>query len=601
MSDDAKRDELARGDESHAPEPMDAGRASGLPLDRRAWMKTAAVLAGGAGSGLLGPAALGATPLAAAGPGTPGTPADSGVHVATPETAVVETTAGKVRGYTQDGVFIFKGMPYGETTAGENRFMPPKKVAPWAGVRPALAWGPVSPPSPRASWKNSEEQFLYNWDDGFPGEEMLNLNVWTRSINDGSKRPVMFWIHGGGYTFGSSHELPMLDGQNLALRHDIVYVSVNHRLNVFGYLDLSQIGGERYATSANVGMLDLVLALQWVRDNIARFGGDPNNVTIFGQSGGGSKVSTLMAMPAAKGLFHKAMVLSGPGIRQGEPEAANRLARAVLDELGLTSSQLDKLHALPWEQVLAAGLSAQAKLVAAAGPNAATPGTGRRVGWSPVMDGKVIPQHPFDPVAPAISANIPVLVGCTFHEFSNGINKPDAHLLTMEQLREQLSPRYGDRTGKIIEAAQKAVPGAPPFELGAIIATSGGFRSSTVLLAERKSAQNAAPVYLYWFGWKTKVLEGRPLAFHCQDMPFWFDHIDKCARQTGGTDEARALADRMSKAMAAFAHTGNPNHAGIPQWPAFKASPGATMVMDKGMAVRNDPDGELRSLTAARV
>ena len=591
MSDEANSVERARAIPANAEEVTPVAETTPLPLDRRAWMKTAAVLAGGvAGAGLVPPVAAAAENAATL------ASSDPGVHVATPENAIVETSAGKVRGYTQDGVFIFKGMPYGETTAGENRFMPPKKPTSWTGVRPALAWGPVAPPSPRAAWKNSEEQFLYNWDDGFPGEEMLNLNVWTPSINDRAKRPVMFWIHGGGYTFGSSHELPMLEGQNLAGRHDVVYVSVNHRLNVFGYLDLSRIGDERYASSGNVGMLDLVLALEWVRDNIARFGGDPGNVMIFGQSGGGSKVSTLMAMPAARGLFHKAMVLSGPGIRVGEPEPAHRLALATLDELGLTATQLDRLHALPWEQVLAAGLSAQAKL-AAAGPST-PPVSGRRTGWSPVMDGKVIPQHPFDPAAPAISANIPLMIGCTFHEFDHGINKPGAHLLTMEQLRARLTPQLGARTDAVIQAASQAVPGASPFELGAVIATTSRVRANTVLLAERKAAQKAAPVYVYWFGWKTKVLDGRPLAFHCQDMPFWFDHVDRCARQTGGTPEARALAARMSAAITAFARTGDPNHAGVPRWPAFRASPGATMVIDRDLVARNDPDGELRRLVA---
>ena len=595
MSDDAlQRGDAGRGparEQPAQPEVTPVLHMFEQPLDRRSWLKTAAVLAGGAAgsSTVTGCAEI---PHAAA-----GARADGASLVTTPENAVVETTAGKVRGYTRDGIYIFKGMPYGETTAGANRFMPPKQPVPWTDVRPAMAWGPVSPPSPRAAWRNSEEQFLYNWDDGFPGEEMLNLNVWTPSINDSGKRPVLFWIHGGGYTYGSSHELPMLDGQRLAQHHDVVYVSVNHRLNVFGYLDLSQIGGEPYATSANVGMLDLVQALEWVRDNIARFGGDPGNVTIFGQSGGGSKVSTLLAMPAAKGLFHKAMVLSGPGLRQGEPELSHRLAEAVLAELKLNGRQLDRLQMLPWEQVLAAGLSAQQKLSSSLPPG--PPGSGRRVGWSPVVDGKVIPQHPFDPVAPQLSVGIPLLIGCTFHEFDHGINKPQAHLLTLEQLQTNLKERFGARTDEVIAAAQQAVPNARPFELAAVIGTTGRFRANTVTLAERKAAQNGAPVHLYWFGWKTRVLDGRPLAFHCQDMPFWFDHVEKCAQQTGGTPEAHALAGKMSNALVAFARTGDPSHSGIPRWPAFTASTPETMVIDDVLEVRNDPDGELRRLVMA--
>jgi para-nitrobenzyl esterase len=558
-----------------------------LPIERRAWLKSAAVLAGGvAGSSVL-PAGCAGIPGGAAG-ATPG----GGTQVATPDNAVVETTAGRVRGYTRDGVYTFKGIPYGETTTGANRFMPPVKPVAWTGVRPALAWGPVSPPFPRAAWRNNEEQFLYNWDDGYPGEEMLNLNVWTPAVNDASKRPVLFWIHGGGFTYGSSHELPMLEGQNLAQRHDVVYVSINHRLNVFGYLDLSQIGGERYTSSANVGMLDVVLALEWVRDNIARFGGDPGNVTIFGQSGGGSKVSTLLAMPTAEGLFHKAMVLSGPGLRQGEPELSNRLALLLLEELQVGRTQLDRLHDLPWEQLLTAGRTAQQKLASTLPPS--PPGSARRVGWNPVVDGLVLPHHPFDPTAPAISAGIPLMIGCTFHEFDHGINKPEAHLLTAEQLRANLAERFGTRVDDVIAAAQRAAPGAKPLELAGLIATTARTRGNTVTLAERKAAQHAAAVYLYWFGWKTMVLDGRPLAFHCQDLPFWFDHVDRCAQQTGGTPEAHALAEKMSGALTAFARTGDPNHAGLPRWPAFTAATGEAMVFDDVVELKNDPDRDLR-------
>jgi para-nitrobenzyl esterase len=290
-------------------------------MDRRDWLKSAATLAGAS-------AAFGAAGCASE--TTPGgqaaaTPATG--TVATPASAVVTTRSGRIRGFTRNGVFIFKGVPYGDTTAGENRFMPPKPVKPWTDVRPTLAWGPVSPHGPRAGWINQEEQFLYHWDDGFPGEDMLRLNVWTPAVNDASKRPVLVWIHGGGYASGSSQELRPYDGERLAREHDVVLVSMNHRLNVFGFLDLSQIGGEKYAQSGNVSMLDLVQALEWVRDNIASFGGDPANVTIFGQSGGGGKVTTLMAMPAAKGLFHRASAMSGSFIATSTRDQARDLAR----------------------------------------------------------------------------------------------------------------------------------------------------------------------------------------------------------------------------------------------------------------------------------
>jgi para-nitrobenzyl esterase len=274
-------------------------------LDRRDWLKRLALVVGGS-------AAAGADVLAqnktsggqttavppAAGHAVSGTPSP-GVRVTTGVNDIVETTAGKVRGFTRNGVHIFRGIPYGDTTAGGNRFVPAKKPKPWTGVRSSTSWGPVSPHPDRAGWRNDEEQFLYQWDDGFAGEDMLRVNVWTPAVNDGRKRAVLVWIHGGGFVSGSSQELRPYDGSNLASRHDVVLVSMNHRLNVFGFLDLSQFGPQ-YASSANVGMLDLVLALEWVRDNIANFGGDPASVTIFGQSGGARKVSTLLAMPAAR-------------------------------------------------------------------------------------------------------------------------------------------------------------------------------------------------------------------------------------------------------------------------------------------------------------
>jgi len=575
----------------HPERPEHASTPAPLrqPMGRRTWMKSAAALAGGAAVGL-SPTAC--RPVRREQSGA--APSAGAEMVGTPLDAIVETTYGKVRGYTRNGVYIFKGMAYGATTAGANRFLPPKKPEPWTDVRSALGWGPVAPFYDRG-WANNERQFLYNWDDGYPSEDMLGINVWTPSVTDGTKRPVLLWFHGGGYTYGSSHELPMLNGQHLAQYHDVVYASINHRLNAFGYLDLSRIGGAKYATSANAGMLDLVASLEWVRDNIERFGGDPDNVTIFGQSGGGAKVGTVMAMPSAEGLFHKAVIHSGPPLRVGTPDVSDRLALAVLDELGLGRSEVEKLHEVPWQNLLAAAQAAEEKLRTA--PR--TPGTASAAPrWGPVMDGNVIPQHPFDPEPSPVSADIPLMIGCTFHEFTNGIDDPDAKDLTLDGLRERLQPRFGDQADAVIAAAQKAVPGALPFELWGVIQTAPGFRQGSVTIAERKAAQAGAPAYLYWFGWKTKVLEGRPLAFHCQDLPFWFDHVDRCARQTGGTAEAHALADKMSKALVAFTRTGDPNHEGIPQWPTYSATNPANMVWDDEVSVENDPDGELRALTA---
>jgi para-nitrobenzyl esterase len=522
--------------------------------------------------------------------------AAAAASVATPDRAIVATTAGKVRGFTRNGVFIFKGIPYGDTTAGENRFLAPKPPKPWTDVRPALAWGPVSPHGPRAGWVNQEEQFLYQWDDGFAGEDMLRVNVWTPAVGDNTKRPVLVWIHGGGYASGSSQELRPYDGERLAREHDVVLVSMNHRLNVFGFLDLSQIGGAKYAESGNVSMLDLVLALQWVRDNVANFGGDAGNVTIFGQSGGGGKVTTLMAMPAANGLFHKAVAMSGSFIGASTRDSAKALALQVMKELGLGSSQVAKLHTVSTDALLSAGIVAAQKVAPFGFP---PPGVLPKInlGWQPVADGTVLPETPFDTAAPALSADIPFLLGNTFHEFAGGIDKPQIAQTTWEQVTASLSPALGARTAPALDAYRKAFPSAKPFEIAGMIGADL-FRRGAIHQTELKAKQGGAPVYAYWFGWRTPVLDGRPLAYHCQDLAFWFDNIDLCLQATGGGDDARALASRMSRALVAFARTGDPNHDGIPTWAPFTESNRAMMIWDSTSEVKIDPDREARQALA---
>ena len=547
---------------------------------RRTWLKQAALLVGGAAAATAPASALPTPEPAVAA-------AAEDLRVATPDNGIVATTAGKVRGFTRNGVHIFRGIPYGDTTAGANRFLPPQKPTPWTDVRSSTSWGPVCPQASRGGWRNDEEQFLYQWDDGFPGEDMLRINVWTPAVNDGRKRPVLAWIHGGGFVSGSSQELRPYDGENLARRHDVVLVSMNHRLNVFGFLDLSKAGGEKYKRSGNVGMLDLVTALEWVRDNVAGFGGDPGNVTIFGQSGGGRKVSTLLGMPAARGLFHKAAIFSGSHLRQGSPEGTAKLASAVLATLGV--SDPGRLADLTTDQILKGGIDAQRSL--------AQPGAAGALGWGPVVDGDVLPQHAFDPAAPAISAGIPIMVGNTFVEFAGGIGNPDARATTSAQVRERLTPMLGARTDEVIAAYQKVFPKLPPFEIAGLVQGTQRYRLDAVTLAERKAAQNGAPVYAYWFGWRTPVLDGRPLAYHCQDLAFWFDNIDLAAQATGGGEEARSLAKTMSSALVAFARTGNPSAAGGPKWPAFTAADRQMMIFDNGQsAARRDPDLEARTL-----
>jgi para-nitrobenzyl esterase len=558
-------------------------------LGRRHWLKNAATMAGAsAASAAL--AAAGCAPAAPDAPVSTETPAPG--TVTTPDAGVVTTTAGRVRGFTRNGVFVFKGIPYGDTTAGANRFLPPQPVKPWSDVRPALAWGPVSPHGPRAGWINQEEQFLYQWDDGFATEDMLRLNVWTPAVNDGRKRPVLVWIHGGGYASGSSQELRPYDGERLAREHDAVLVSMNHRLNVFGFLDLSQIGGEKYAQSGNVSMLDLVQSLQWVRDNIGNFGGDAGNVTIFGQSGGGGKVTTLMAMPAAAGLFHKAVALSGSFIGASTRDSARELALAVMKELGIGPGQVARLHTVSTDALLYAGLAAAQKVAPFAFP---APGVLPRIslGWQPVVDGTVLPETPFETAAPAASSTVPFLVGSVFHEFVTGIDKPQAHQMTWEQLAAALTPQIGARTAPAVDAYRQVFPSAQPFEVAGLIGADL-FRRGAVHQMDLKARQGGAATYSYWFGWKTPVLDGRPLAYHCQDLAFWFDNIDLSMQSTGGGEDARRLAGQMSRALVAFARTGDPNHDGIPRWAPYTEAERATMIWDTASEVKSDPDRAAR-------
>jgi para-nitrobenzyl esterase len=298
-----------------------------------------------------------------------------------------------------------------------------------------------------------------------------------------------------------------------------------------------------------------------------------------------------MAMPAAKGLFHRAAVMSGSHLRLNTTAVSEALTAGVLAELGITKATLDKLHQVSTNQLLDAGIAAQRKLAQAAPAGTAAPN------WGPVLDGMILPQHPFDNAAPSIAAGIPLLVGNTFMEFGGGANTPDAHLLTLDQLRAKLTPTYGARTGDIVAAYQKVFPAAKPFEIWGVIQGTTAYRANAVHQAELKSAQIQAPVYMYWFGWKTPVLDGRPLAYHCQDLAFWFDNIELAAQATGGGDDARTLATKMSTAFVAFAKTGNPNHAGLPTWSPFLETRRATMVFENsGATERMDPDREARNL-----
>ncbi len=554
-------------------------------MTRRTVLTGAATAAGTAAvAALASPAAALAGQATASAPG-------SGLILASDSKAVVETAAGKVRGFVSGGIFTFKGIPYAATTEGSARFMPPSKPAPWAGVRSTMWYGPTCPQGPRAGWKNDEEAFVFEWEDGQPGEDCLRVNVWTPGLNDNRKRPVLVWIHGGQFLAGSGQELKSYHGEHLSRRGDVVVVTLNHRLNVLGYLDLSAYG-PRYAQSANVGMLDLVAALEWVRENIANFGGDPGNVTIFGQSGGGAKVSTIMAMPAARGLFHRAAVQSGSGLRMVAAETAAKIAAGTLAELGISAARIAELHSMPHARLLQAAEAAQRTL---ASPN--RPGglqrliTTDRVGLAAVVDGTILPHHPFDPAAPAVSAGVPMLIGSTLNEFANEIQSSWLGLdsLTEATLKERAAAAFGDAGGRVIDAYRAAHHDARPADLFSRM-SAAVHRHNAVTQATRKAAQNAASAFLYWFVWQTPILDGRPRAFHCSELPFVFNNADRCAAMTGGSAEARELAGRVSDAWIAFARKGDPNHDGLPRWPAFNVTAGDVMVFDRACQAMRDPD-----------
>ena len=493
------------------------------------------------------------------------------------EHVLAQTANGTVRGSTKNDVHAFKGIPYGSSTSGSNRFMPPQKPQSWASVRDTLRFGSSSPqPS------GGMGRLMSIVGEGQPepeSEDCLYLNVWTPAIADGRKRPVMFWCHGGGYTMGSG-SAAFYNGTNLARRGDVVVVTVNHRLGPLGYLYLGELAGEEFASSGNVGMLDLVAALEWVRDNIEAFGGDPNNVTIFGESGGGSKVSVLMAMPSAAGLFHKAIVQSGPGLRMASREVGTERAEKLLKALEIAPKDVHKLQDIPVEQIFEA--------------NAKVNRNGL-MGWGPVVDGQALPRHPFDPDAPAISANVPLIIGTNKDEATLFLLS-DTDFATLDDagLRTRVKALAGSATDSLIAAYHHVHPQASPADLFAAISSDRMMRLNSITQAERKYAQGAAPVYMYQFTWETPILNGFLKSCHALEIPFVFDTLASAVRFTGDSPERVELAEKMSGAWLAFAHKGVPAYEGLPEWPVYTPQQRATMIFDAECRVVDDPGSEER-------
>jgi para-nitrobenzyl esterase len=488
-------------------------------------------------------------------------------------TILAPTSAGRVRGRVVEGVNVFKGIPYGGTTAGANRFMPPTSPTPWSGVRDAFEWGPTAPQTAAGARRRP--------DAPAETEECLVLNVFTPAVGDRKKRPVMVWLHGGGFSTGSASQ-PVVDGTNLARTGDVVVVSLNHRLNVLGFTYLGDAFGPDFATSGAVGLLDIVAALRWVRDNIEQFGGDPSLVTIFGQSGGGRKIATLMSMPTAKGLFHRAIIESVAVLRLTPRVDGVEYTSRLLAELALKPGQVRELQNLPLAQLLQANAVVTDSLQV------------RPPGWTantPIVDGNIIPSHPWDPTAPALSAAIPLLIGYARTE-ETLYDRPTPEKLALDDagLRRQLSARMGMDADPVIDAYRRAHPDSTPWDLKILIATDHPRGTYARELAKRKADQGGAPAFLYRFDWETPEGGGHMRSPHTVEIPFAFNNIAVAGSLISKRADAYALAERVSAAWIAFARTGDPNVRQLPQWPAYTSTNRDTMLFNTTCRVERDPD-----------
>ena len=511
-------------------------------------------------------------------------------NCSTPSTAVANTQYGKVRGFVDGGVFTFKGIPYGQTTAGENRWLPAKAPVPWNDEFPALIYG-ANCPQHLHDFTAIEQSFLQDWDDGWMSEDMLKLNVWTPSLT--GSRAVMVYFHGGGFAFGSAYELPSHEGAQMARHQDVVQVSVNHRLNVLGFLDVSEIGGQDYVDSANVGLTDLVVALKWVRDNIANFGGDPNRVMIYGQSGGGSKVTCLMAMPSAVGLFHRCIAQSGGGIHYppvDHPLQSREIAKQMMVELGLGPNDMAALQKMEWSRLTAASDAAYAKInPRGAAPGAVGGGGLRGADWTATVDGRVLVARSFDRETSDLSKNIPIIFGSVSEEGMHYNSKP-----TEEQWRASLARQYGDAKGNALADAMKK---AHPEKSARLLSYGVGgviMRNNVQRMVKLRCEQKGAPAYAYHFTWQSPMLEDAG-AWHTSDLQFCFDNTKRCEQGTGNTPEAQTLAKKMAIAWANFAKNGDPSQPGL-KWDPADPVRCQTMVWDNDSRMVDDPEGEVRKI-----
>ncbi|MGH7015760.1 MAG: carboxylesterase/lipase family protein [Caulobacteraceae bacterium] len=498
----------------------------------------------------------------------------------TPATAAVATSNGPIRGYAEGGLSIFKGVRYGAPPLGARRFRPPVKPTSWAAPVDGFALGAPAiqsglPPGEKTGGRSAGDPPAP--DQPGTAEDCLFLNVWTPGLDD-RRRPVMVWLHGGGFANGSGGAA-MYDGAQLAGRGDVVVLTVNHRLNVFGYLHLGELGG--HPSSGQAGMLDIVLSLQWVRDNIARFGGDPANVTIFGESGGGAKVSMLQAMPDAHGLFHRAIIQSGPGLKAVSKEAATRTARQFLAALSIEPGRLERLEEISADEIQKASESLGADRLMRA--------------FSPCVDDLALPRHPFDPDAPAISAEIPLMIGTNKDEATLFLRGgPRFGEYTEEDLLKRAREAVGDRAEALVGALRRRFPDYSPTHLVCQVQTATTMWANSVTLAERKADQAAAPVFMYMLAWETPVARGELRCPHALEIPLVFDNVEAARNFVGRGEAPQTLADQMAPAWLAFARTGDPNYGALPSWPAYERGRRATMIFDLESRVETDPWSDVR-------
>jgi para-nitrobenzyl esterase len=545
--------------------PMTKSESAGL--NRRAVMQAATVLAAVA-------APAGTAASASAEPQAPAaTPALGGGQPTGQLFWTTNTITGKVMGMANGRVKEFKGIPYGAPTGGANRYMPPKKAKAWTGVKECFAYTSVSPQT--LSALGSEYGMLIQWDRhvGGMGEDVLTVNVWTPSVDRGAKKAVMVSFHGGGWATGSGNA-PGFDGAQLANAHDVVVVTVNHRLNTFGYLNLIDLGAPKdFQYAGTCGVMDMVASLEWVRDNIENFGGDPSRVMIFGQSGGGAKVSVLCGTPAAKGLFHRAAIQSGSTVRLPDKEAAARSAETLLNKLNIDKKNIGAIQKLAWQDILQAGGSA-----------------------SPFMDGNYLPHHPFDPGAPLETADVPIMISTTLHDRALSLTNWD---LDNAGLRKIVAQNFGEANADKIIAAQKAArPQDSPFLIQASALTDQGRGRGVIVQAERKAALNKAPAYVYEWDWISDMADRKMGAVHGLDVSASFNNA-RDATLSAGNKRGQRIAHKFSATFAAFAKTGNPNNPEIPNWAAYNPQTRPTMVWDDDIRVVNNHRGDLIAMADA--